>query len=276
MSCDERGQLLYRLRLFAGALGAALGQPSAKADLGCICCFIRIPSRYSCHRREFSANRDEREAARCAADLTPSPPANDGGSSAAHLLRLVVARGRSEGPGRVPQRRARLLLEGFEGWAIRRGGPRPEPRGAAYTFLHSLSHTLMSEIAIDCGYPASSLKERVYALPPATQGGPLRCGILIYIATAGTQGTLGGLVEVVSRFAGVLRSSLRRLELCSSDPVCADHDPTGSTDDRALHGAACHGCLLIAETSWRSPQPVSGSDPAGARFGGSRCGVFQG
>jgi hypothetical protein len=47
----------------------------------------------------------------------------------------------------------------------------------------------------------------------------------------------------------VLRSSLRRLELCSSDPVCADHDPTGSTDDRALHGAACHGCLLIAETS---------------------------
>ena len=32
---------------------------------------------------------------------TPSPPANDGGSSAAHLLRLVVARGRSEGPGRV-------------------------------------------------------------------------------------------------------------------------------------------------------------------------------
>jgi len=70
VSCDERGQLLYRLRLFAGALGAALGQPSAKADLGCICCFIRIPSRYSCHRREFSANRDEREAARYAADLT--------------------------------------------------------------------------------------------------------------------------------------------------------------------------------------------------------------
>ena len=58
-----------------------------------------------------------------------------------------------------------------------------------------------------------------------------------------------GLVEVAGRFAAVFRSALERLELCSSDPVCADHDPTTSTDDRALHGAACHGCLLIAETS---------------------------
>jgi hypothetical protein len=37
--------------------------------------------------------------------------------------------------------------------------------------------------------------------------------------------------------------------LCSGDPVCADHDPAAAADDRALHGAACHGCLVIAETS---------------------------
>jgi hypothetical protein len=37
--------------------------------------------------------------------------------------------------------------------------------------------------------------------------------------------------------------------LCSGDPVCADHDPAEAADDRALHGAACHGCLVIAETS---------------------------
>ena len=132
---------------------------------------------------------------------------------------------------------------------MRRGGQTPEPRGVPYTLLHSLSHTLMGEIALDCGYPASSLKERVYALPPAVKDGPVRCGLLIYTATAGTQGTLGGLVEVADRFAAVLRSALQRLELCSSDPVCADHDPTTSADDRALHGAACHGCLLVAETS---------------------------
>jgi Domain of unknown function (DUF1998) len=147
------------------------------------------------------------------------------------------------------QQRAKLLLDGFDAWARHKGGQTPDPRGVPYTLLHSLSHTLMAEIALDCGYPASSLKERVYALPPAVKGGPVRCGLLIYTATAGTQGTLGGLVEIAQRFAPVLRAALERLELCSSDPVCADHDPTTSTDDRALHGAACHGCLLIAETS---------------------------
>lgn len=66
---------------------------------------------------------------------------------------------------------------------------------------------------------------------------------------AGTQGTLGGLVAVARRFPQVLRSALERLVPCSNDPVCADHEPAASADDRALHGSACHGCVLIAETS---------------------------
>ena len=37
--------------------------------------------------------------------------------------------------------------------------------------------------------------------------------------------------------------------LCSNDPVCAQHDPQNSHECRFLHGTACHGCLLIAETS---------------------------
>ena len=139
------------------------------------------------------------------------------------------------------------MLAGFHRWEQHKGSVRS--RDAVYALLHSLSHALMTEIALDCGYPASALKERVYALPPTTLGGPLRCGLLIYTATAGTQGTLGGLVEVADRFATVLEGALRRLEVCSSDPVCADHDPTAHEDDRATHGAACHGCLLIAETS---------------------------
>jgi phosphatidylserine/phosphatidylglycerophosphate/cardiolipin synthase-like enzyme len=36
--------------------------------------------------------------------------------------------------------------------------------------------------------------------------------------------------------------------LCSNDPVCAYHAP-GPHDHQPLQGAACHGCLLIAETS---------------------------
>jgi hypothetical protein len=74
-------------------------------------------------------------------------------------------------------------------------------------------------------------------------------GILIYTATAGTQGTLGGLVGTAPRFAHILRGALARSAICSNDPLCADHDPDSRSGDRATHGAACHGCLLIAETS---------------------------
>jgi hypothetical protein len=127
------------------------------------------------------------------------------------------------------------------GLGVRSGGP--------YMLAHSLAHALMTEIALDCGYPATALKERIYALSQNAATDPIRCGLLIYTATAGIQGTLGGLVEVAGRFRRVLRSALEHLLVCSGDPICADHDPTGRTDDRALHGAACHGCLLIAETS---------------------------
>ncbi|MFD2258554.1 DrmB family protein [Chelativorans composti] len=117
-----------------------------------------------------------------------------------------------------------------------------------YTLAHSLSHALINEVAIDCGYPASSLKERLYLIPNRP-GEPKECGILIYTASAGNQGTLGGLVEVTRRFSSVMSSALERLRLCSGDPICADHDPATASEDRALHGAACHGCLLVAETS---------------------------
>jgi hypothetical protein len=117
-----------------------------------------------------------------------------------------------------------------------------------YVMAHTLAHALMSEVALDCGYPASSLKERIYVLPRVS-GQPIRCGILIYTASAGNQGTLGGLVEVTRRFVRILNSALERERLCSGDPVCADHDPATAGDDRTLHGAACHGCLLVAETS---------------------------
>jgi hypothetical protein len=49
----------------------------------------------------------------------------------------------------------------------------------------------MAEIALGCGYPPSSLKERVYALPGLTPGGSEdRSGIPLYTATAGAEGTL--------------------------------------------------------------------------------------
>jgi hypothetical protein len=117
-----------------------------------------------------------------------------------------------------------------------------------YLLAHSLAHALITEVAIDCGYPASSIHERIYISTDSASVVPA-VGILIYTASAGNQGTLGGLVEVSRRFGQVLESALERQRLCSGDPVCADHDPANAADDRTLHGAACHGCLVIAETS---------------------------
>jgi len=146
------------------------------------------------------------------------------------------------------RQREERLIRGHRLWSSRFPGKTPDFPGLPYVLLHSLSHALMQEIALDCGYPASSLKERVYALP-SSAGVYDRCGILIYTASTGAQGTLGGLVGVVPRFADILESALRRLEICSNDPICADHEPDERSGDRATHGAACHGCLLIAETS---------------------------
>jgi Domain of unknown function (DUF1998) len=152
--------------------------------------------------------------------------------------------------------RSRKLQEAVKKWAVtkRASGMKisvvqvAERARPEYVMAHSLAHALMSEVAIECGYPASALKERIYLLERSA-GEPVRCGVLIYTASAGNQGTLGGLVEVTHRFSRVIKSALERARLCSGDPVCADHDPLNAQDDRMLHGAACHGCLLISETS---------------------------
>jgi hypothetical protein len=109
--------------------------------------------------------------------------------------------------------------------------------------LHSFSHLLITAVALECGYPASSIRERIYAIPN------VGFGILIYTASPGAEGTLGGLVQAGRRIANRVRTALELGQLCSNDPVCAQHDPSNRLEHRHLHGAACHGCLLIAETS---------------------------
>jgi hypothetical protein len=110
--------------------------------------------------------------------------------------------------------------------------------------LHSLSHMLLTRIALDCGYPAAALRERIYALPDLGM-----YGTLIHTGTSGSEGTLGGLVESGRRIGEHLIAGLEEARLCSNDPVCAEHNPSAQHDPMHLQGAACHGCLLIAETS---------------------------
>jgi hypothetical protein len=56
-------------------------------------------------------------------------------------------------------------------------------------------------------------------------------------------------VQVVRRIEKHLASALDLARLCSSDPVCAQHRPDNLQEECFLSGAACHGCLLIAEPS---------------------------
>ena len=141
----------------------------------------------------------------------------------------------------VVQRDA-VLLQGFALWKRDHEGTERKFPGLPYILLHSLSHLLMTAVSLECGYPASSLRERIYALP----GG--RYGILIYTGSSDGEGPLGGLVQAGKDIARHMRRALDLGTLCSNDPICGYHRPA-EPDHQPLLGAACHGCLLVAETS---------------------------
>ncbi len=140
--------------------------------------------------------------------------------------------------------KARLdaLAAGHNRWAKDRKSKRPFP-GGPYVLLHSLSHLLIQSLSMRCGYPASSIRERIYA-----DGDEARYGILLYTGSPDADGTLGGLVQEARHFEDHLLHALRMAALCSNDPICAQHIPGESMEGRWLHGAACHGCTLVAET----------------------------
>ncbi|HZR20692.1 MAG TPA: DUF1998 domain-containing protein [Verrucomicrobiae bacterium] len=147
----------------------------------------------------------------------------------------------------VVQTRSKMLLNGFSAWEAAHLNSSREFPGVPYYLLHTFSHLLMTAISLDCGYPASSLRERIYALP-AEGVLPDRYGILIFTGSSDAEGTLGGLVEAARRIKDFTRKALELASLCSNDPICAHHQP-GEHDHAPLLGAACHGCLLVPETS---------------------------
>jgi hypothetical protein len=134
------------------------------------------------------------------------------------------------------------LKRGFDAWKGEHHGSNRDFR-PEYIMLHSFAHLLITSVALECGYPASSVRERIYALPAVGYG------VLIYTGSSDAEGTLGGLVEVGRRIAGAIHSALELGRLCSNDPVCSQHVPESAHEHRFLQGAACHGCVLIAETS---------------------------
>lgn len=131
-------------------------------------------------------------------------------------------------------------------WNEAHGVSHPTLRTPRFILLHSLAHLIIRRLALDCGYSATSLRERIYS---SAEPGMQMAGMLIYTATPDSEGSLGGLVEM-SRpddLGPLITRALRDARLCAGDPHCATSGP--ETPGNHLNGAACHACLLISETS---------------------------
>jgi hypothetical protein len=131
-------------------------------------------------------------------------------------------------------------------WKSRHGADSEPSRTieARYMLCHTLSHAIMRQLTLECGYSSSSLQERIYA----ESGEKSMAGVLIYTATTDSDGTLGGLQRqgTAQRIEGILTRSIAAMEWCSSDPLCIT-DMMGALN--AFSHSACHACVLSPETS---------------------------
>lgn len=146
--------------------------------------------------------------------------------------------------------REKLFFTSHRAWRARRKIEPPEGSFPGYRFvvLHSFAHALIRQLALECGYGAASLRERIYA-NDGSDGSPRMAGVLIYTAAPDSEGTLGGLVRMgaPAELSRHIRQALEDIRLCSSDPLCADNVPDG--EGVTVHGASCHACLFASETS---------------------------
>lgn len=104
-----------------------------------------------------------------------------------------------------------------------------------------------SKNRLECGYATASLREHIYS-STAENENPM-AGILFYTAAPDSEGTLGGLVTLgeTNNLELHFEQALEGLEICSSDPLCAETQPEQAF--MSLHGSAWHNCLFLPETS---------------------------
>jgi Domain of unknown function (DUF1998) len=110
--------------------------------------------------------------------------------------------------------------------------------------VHSFAHLIMRELEFKCGYPTSSLSERIYV------SNDLRnqmYGFMIYTAE-GAEGSMGGLIAQTrpDNLNKLITNALERAKICNSDPLCWESDGQGLFE---LNFASCFSCSLVSETS---------------------------
>ena len=107
--------------------------------------------------------------------------------------------------------------------------------------IHTISHMLIREFEYVCGYPMSSLQERLYVSDNMN-------GFLIS-AYDGTDGYLGGLTKLCNKLdelQEITTRAIQRAKECSLDPICYENEGQGVAQ---LNLAACHSCTLVPDTS---------------------------
>jgi hypothetical protein len=138
-------------------------------------------------------------------------------------------------------RRAASVDQQYRSRAARWGVEPDRVVTARFLLVHTLAHALIDQFALDAGYPAASLRERLYVDPETAS-------LLVYTATTDSAGSLGGLIAQgeTERLDHALVAAIARFAWCSADPVCIEAEGQGVD---ALNLAACHACALLPETS---------------------------
>ncbi len=131
------------------------------------------------------------------------------------------------------------------------------------------SHLLLQSLAMRCGYPASSIRERVYVDPAAD-----RYGLMLYTASPDAEGTLGGLVGQARDIEAHLAVALRAGGLCSNDPVCAQHSPGEGFEGRWLTRRRLSRLRADRRDILRDAQRLPRSRTRRSDARGSGCGVL--
>lgn len=113
-----------------------------------------------------------------------------------------------------------------------------------YILLHTMAHLLIRELTLNCGYTSAAIKEKIYS---SENDENKMCGVLIYTASADSDGSLGGLARqgVTEKIRDIIFNMLWSASWCSNDPICIDSKGQGYA---SLNYAACHACLLLPET----------------------------
>lgn len=106
-------------------------------------------------------------------------------------------------------------------------------------FLHTLSHLVMKSLEFYCGYPLSSMCERLYILPKEiTKAEEDKYGFMIYSAN-GEAGSYGGITSLfeTGKIETIIEHAFLSAEDCPNDPICEEE------------GGSCFACVQIPETA---------------------------